>query len=113
MRSKADETFVIVETLICPLQISNQNLFSYFKPLLYYGHYAQSVWPHDLTKGEDIALGVGGEAPAAIGKGGLGRSPQPPTDFYGFHIKNTRFSTLSDRKRAYRCPAVSAVTFIM
>ena len=23
MRSKADETFVIVETLICPLQISN------------------------------------------------------------------------------------------
>ena len=25
MRSKADETLVIVETLICPLQISHQN----------------------------------------------------------------------------------------
>ena len=27
MRSKADETFVIVETLICPLQISNLKSF--------------------------------------------------------------------------------------
>ena len=26
MRSKADETFVIVETLICPLQISHSSL---------------------------------------------------------------------------------------
>ena len=26
MRSKADETFVIVETLICPLQISHQKI---------------------------------------------------------------------------------------
>ena len=27
MRSKADETFVIVETLICPLQISHLSPF--------------------------------------------------------------------------------------
>ena len=27
MRSKADETLVIVETLICPLQISNRDYF--------------------------------------------------------------------------------------
>ena len=92
--------------------MTNQNLFSYLISLLNHGHYAQSVWPHDLTKGEDIAGGVGGEAPAATRKWGLGTEPQPPTDFYGFHIKDTRFSTLSYRKRAYRCPVVSAVIII-
>ena len=43
------------------------------------------MWPHDVTKGENIAGGVGGEAPGAIDKGVWGRSFQPPTDFYGFH----------------------------
>ena len=34
MRSKADETLVIVETLICPLQISHAKLFfTVFVPL--------------------------------------------------------------------------------
>ena len=36
MRSKADETFVIVETLICPLQISHLNRFVLLKKLLHY-----------------------------------------------------------------------------
>ena len=31
MRSKADETLVIVETLICPLQISDPYKFSPYK----------------------------------------------------------------------------------
>ena len=35
-----------------------------------------------------------------------GHSPQPFTNFYGFHIKNTLFSTLFYRKK----DAVSAVT---
>ena len=42
------------------------------------------------------------KAPAAVDKVSLGLSPQSPMDFYGFHIKNTRFSTLSCRKRTYR-----------
>ena len=42
------------------------------KPLLNYGHYAQSVWPHDLTNEEDIA---GGKVPAAGGKRSLGAEP--------------------------------------
>ena len=32
-------------------------------------------------------------------KGVWGHSPQPLTNFYGFHIKNTYFSTLFYRKR--------------
>ena len=38
-----------------------------------------------------------------------GRSPQPPTDFYGFHIKNTHLSTLFIEK-GRTVPAVSAVS---
>ena len=32
-------------------------------------------------------------------KGVWGHSPQPFTKFYGFHIKNTHFSTLFYRKK--------------
>ena len=45
MRSKADETLVIVETLICPLQISDQNTLCYpwFVTKFFFpsGHWAQ------------------------------------------------------------------------
>ena len=34
--------------------------------------------------------------------GGLGGGPQPPTNFYGFHIKNTLLNTAFYRKRRYR-----------
>ena len=44
------------------------------------------------------ALGV--KPPAAGGQGGLGSIPQPPTNFYGFHLNNTHFNTLFYRKRA-------------
>ena len=37
------------------------------------------------------------------------RSPQPPTDFYGFYIKNTHLSTLFIEK-GRTAPAVSAVS---
>ena len=60
------------------------------------------MWPHDFTKEEDIA---GGEVPAAGGKGVWGRSPQLPTDFYGFHIKKTVLS-----KKDISVLAVSTVT---
>ena len=44
------------------------------------------------------ALGV--KPPDAGGQGGVGSSPQPPTNFYGFHINNTHFNTLFCQKRA-------------
>ena len=40
------------------------------------------------------------------GGAGLNPPPQPPTSFYGFHIKNTRSSTLFIKKQN----AASAVT---
>ena len=59
----------------------------------------QSVWPHDLTKGEGI-------------DGGSGRSPQPPTNFYGFHIKKHSFQHTC-LSRNMPVPAVSAVTVVV
>ena len=44
------------------------------------------------------ALGV--KPPAAGGQECLESSPHPPTNFYGFHIKNTHFSTFFYRKKA-------------
>ena len=49
------------------------------------------MWPHNLTKGEDIAGGVGDEAPAAIGKGGLGVEPPAANGFLRFSHKNHSF----------------------
>ena len=49
--------------------------------------------PLDLTKGEDITRGFGGEGPAAIGKGGLGAEPPAVNGFLRFSRKNTRFGT--------------------
>ena len=68
----------------------------YFKRLI---NHTKSVWPHDLTKGEDIG-------------GMLSKKPQPSMNFYGFHIKNSRFSTLSLSKKDMPVPAVSTVTII-
>ena len=84
----------------CPnFWITNQNLFSYLKPLLNYGHYAQSVWHHDLTKGEDISGRVGDEAPATIGKGGVGAKPLAANEFLRFsHKKHSFQHTLLSKK---------------
>ena len=74
-----------------PQFLDNKSKFVFIPqtaPLANYGHYALSVWPHDLTKGEDIARGGGGGE-------GLAAISEPPTNFYDVHIKNTSFSTLS------------------
>ena len=54
-------------------------------------HSHQSVWTHDLTKREGIAGGVGGEAQAAGGKGGLGADSPAANEFLRFHIKKHSF----------------------
>ena len=54
----------------------------------------EAVCPQDLAKGE-VQPGVWGRSlqpPKA--KGVWGPRPQPPTNFCGFHIKSTHFSTL-------------------
>ena len=43
----------------------------------------------------DTTGGLGVKPPASVEtKGVWGHSPQPPTIFYNFHIKNAHFSTL-------------------
>ena len=63
MRSKADETLVIVETLICPLQISQLSFCIVFLGLVICGwfdayiskqsnlHYACAITPKCITSG--------------------------------------------------------------
>ena len=91
------------------------------------------MWPHDLTKEEDIA---GDEAPATGGCSSIaprpplppaaeppllpaaepfatgGRSPQTPTDFYSFHIKKNSFQHTFLSKKDIPIPAVSAVSIM-
>ena len=49
------------------------------------------MWPHDLTKRENFAGGGGGEAPAAISKGGLGAEPPDANGFLRFSHKKHSF----------------------
>ena len=106
----------IRKSVVIPNSLNNKSKFILIpQTALNHGqYYAPSMWPHDLTKKEDIAGGVEGEASAAGGKRVWGQGSQPPTNFYGFRIKNTRFSELSYREWTYRyLLAVSVVTIIV
>ena len=62
------------------------------------------MWPHDLTKEEDIA---GGEVPAAGGKGGLGAESPAANGFLRFSQKNNFLLS----KKDISVLAVSTVSF--
>ena len=71
------------------------------------------MWPHNLTKGEDIGEVLREKPQAPEARGVWGAEPSAAHEFLRFSHKNSRFSTLSLSEKDMPVPAVSAVTIIM
>ena len=56
---------------------------------------------------------LGAKPQSTVARGVWGRSPQPPTDFYVFHIKKHSFQHGFLSKKDIPIPSVSAVTIIV
>ena len=65
-----------------------------------------------FNKEKNIAGGLGAKPQPPMARGVWGPSPQPPTDFYSFHIKKNLFQHTFLSKKDIPIPAVNAVTII-